>query len=623
MRSFLSPFFILIVSTVYCYSQSYSSETVLFSIPLGGAIEIQSIKNDFFPSVQSLEMPSPQGTGHRSVLVRKKELLKRFNRNNRTNDTIVPLGGARSPFITAGFKGNSYNNRTPNDNDLSISNDGILLSVINSTIYMYDTEKDSFLHSVSLQAFSDTLGLPHTKFDPRTLYDPDEDRFIIVFLNGNLDTTSKIIVAFSQTNDPLGGWNLYALNGNPLNDSIWSDYPSIGISSDELFIGINTFTNGSQNNSGFVESVIWQIDKFRGYDGLSLTTDYHHKMNFNQKPFFNICPMQGGSGLYGPNMYFLSNNSLSKEGDTLLFSDTVYLIQIDNNIANNGQFSAQLLISPIKYGLPPHARQANDNIFDTNDPRILCGFYEDGEIQFVLNTHVPVTGFSGIFHGFITGLGGNPALDANILGDTLVDLGYPSIAYSGKNTGDNDAIITVNHTAPNVFSGFSVIYYSNEKEYSDLVYLKDGIIWVNIIQGKYERWGDYSGSQRKYNEPGSVWAVGSWGSSGVNQTWISKIERPYGVGIPPVLQNENLSGIFPNPASELINIQLLIHEPGQYSIRVSGINGQLIENLVTVNLGKGQHQFNCSLQSLKTGFYFIEIRNSLGSLHSAHKIIKY
>jgi hypothetical protein len=75
------------------------------------------------------------------------------------------------------------------------------------------------------------------------MYDPKADKFVLMCPVGFVDSTSKIIVGFSQTNDPNGNWNLYTLPGNPLNNNLWSDYPMISMTEKELFLSINLLYN--------------------------------------------------------------------------------------------------------------------------------------------------------------------------------------------------------------------------------------------------------------------------------------------------------------------------------------------------------------------------------------------
>ena len=210
------------------------------------------------PHLQNLEMEMHHPSG-----VHLDELKKENGNTYTRSSGEVTSFNADAPLLQRNFQGNSYDGSTPNDNDLAISNDGKLVSVINSSIYIYDVDADSELVHFNLGDFADTLKLPQHKFDPKVIYDPKYDRFVIVFLNGSLDSTSKIILAFSKTNDPSGDWHLYALPGNPVNNDTWSDFPVVGMSEEELFIGINTFKNGSENNSGFEEATFWQIEKKR------------------------------------------------------------------------------------------------------------------------------------------------------------------------------------------------------------------------------------------------------------------------------------------------------------------------------------------------------------------------
>jgi len=89
--------------------------------------------------------------------------------------------------------------------------------------------------SESLAAFTSPVNGRHEEFDPKVIYDPQHNRFVLVCLVGFVDSTSKIIVGFSQSADPNGAWNLYVLPGNPLNNSLWTDYPMLSLSKKRTF----------------------------------------------------------------------------------------------------------------------------------------------------------------------------------------------------------------------------------------------------------------------------------------------------------------------------------------------------------------------------------------------------
>lgn len=598
-------------------SQPLRYQTTDLVVPPAATVNIQNLQEDFNPTLQHLEMPNPSGNGIWMQLRRKKQELPRlFSRRFGKNDTVVPVGDGKDPSVGVNFDGNKYNSRVPNDNDLAISDSGFVVSVTNSIIYMYDASQNQFLKSISLNAFTDTLGITEGKYDPKTLYDPEADRFIVVCLSGNLDSTSSIILAFSETNDPTGHWNLYALNGDPVNNGTWSDFPSIALSKDELFLTVNTFENGSTNNSGFTESTFWQIDKATGYSGQPLITRYFSGLTFGNEPFFNITPMQGGDGLYGPKMYMLSNHNLSTH------SDTLFLLEMDNTIANNGQLVVTFLRAPLFYWLPPPARQGNGNWFDTNDSRILGGFLEDNTIQFVANTGVPTTGLAGIYHGFIDEVSTNPTVSVNIIGDTSLDFGYPNIAYTGINAGDQDAVITFNHVSPSVNSGFSGIYFDENEDYSDIVRLKEGFSYVDVLQDTLERWGDYSGIQRKYNEPGKVWAVGSYGRGNVNRSWIAELGRPYMPGKnddpEPVYQAKT----FPNPFAQTFTVNFELERATRYRMALYDQQGRLVKILLTGQAKPGANTFSFSPDPLHPGIYILRFETEDPTQAFSRKVIK-
>jgi hypothetical protein len=591
----------------------------LFQFPIESIVNVESIQEDWAPSLQNMEMPKPGTHGIRAELMKmKEENEKRFPRKNINSINRI---GINPPGVMRNFIGNPYNNRVPNDNDLAISNAGQLISVINSTIYIYDVNADSILRTFTLDAFAQPLGLPHSKYDPKVVYDPLADKFVMVFLNGFLDSTSRIIVAFSQTNDAAGNWNVYALPGNPLNNSTWSDYPVIGISTHELFIGINTFTNGSSNNSGFTESCFWQIKLADGYNGNPLTTAYYN----NLKPaptqydaIFNICPVKGGSTSYGPDMYLLSNRNLMAD------SDTFYVIHVSDTLPN-ALISMDTVIAAVKYFMPPTARQANGHTFDTNDSRILGAFIENDTIQFVQSCLDTASGNAAVYHGFITNLSGTKQINALILADTL-DLGYPNISYAGNGSGDNRAIINVNHSSATTFSGWSAYNYDGNGNYSLRRQVKAGNTYVNILSGIYERWGDYTGSQRKYNEPGVIWAVGSYGNlvgatNRRNATWIAELTLS---GASLSVKNKSFSNkleLYPNPTSDMIHTQFNIDKSNYLQFNIYDMNGKIVKQLMREYVKEGENKFSFSIASLASGVYIFKIENE-NQLIFQQKIIK-
>jgi hypothetical protein len=265
---------ILSLITLGSYSQQINTvQQIPFTSAKQKTVSVSAINNDWNVHLQNLENPFEGNKEYAGYLNKiKLESGLKYPKKNlsgqpyKTNSKI----SADTCIVLKGFEGNLFSNNLPNDNTMAISNQGMLISNINSTIYIFDTQNDTLLKAVSLQAFSDTLQLNSSQYDPKLLYDPSADRFVMAYLAGHKDTTSNIILAFSATNDPLGNWNLYYLPGNPLADTSWSDYPAIALTQDELFLTINLLKNTGEWQTAFKQSVIWQLDKNKGYVGEAL-----------------------------------------------------------------------------------------------------------------------------------------------------------------------------------------------------------------------------------------------------------------------------------------------------------------------------------------------------------------
>ncbi len=99
-------------------------------------------------------------------------------------------------------------------------------------------------------------------FDPKIVYDPYEDRWIMITPSGSTSTTSRIYVAVSTTSNPLDDWNYYWFDTDTDN-ILWFDYPNLGFNKKWISIG------GIMRNSAFeaVEFVVFTLDKNAAFNG--------------------------------------------------------------------------------------------------------------------------------------------------------------------------------------------------------------------------------------------------------------------------------------------------------------------------------------------------------------------
>jgi len=614
MRHFLLSAVALTLSAVSLHAQ----QTRIFHIPLGAVAQESDMREDFNPTLQCLEMPKPAGDNRLKqikdslALVYPKKQHASAARQGNASAQMVPI----SPTVGRSIQGNGFGNSTPNDNEIAVANRGMLISAQNSTLYRYNDSAGTPLGSTSLQSWSSALGNTQSKYDPKVIYDPISDRFIVVCLAGFTDSTSSIIVGFSQTNAANGAWNLYQLPGDPLNDSLWTDYPAISITPKELFITVNLLYNNQPWQTGFEKTIIWQVNKNSGYTGQTLITQLHSGIQHNGRNVRNLHAVKGGETLYGPNMYFLSNRNLDAS------NDTIFLVQLTDTINAPGQqLIVTPLISPVSYWAPANAQQRGQaELLATNDARVLGAFYQDNKIHWVQNTLDTSTGYCSFLHGIISNVSSSPSITyAHIMSDTI-EFGYPNIAYAGKGSTGDTAILGFLHTSANVYPGVSALLFDGST-YSSRVAVKAGQGYIHLLPGD-DRWGDYSGMQRRYNAPGTVWMNGMYGHSNhAHSTWVTELATGPDVGIITPGTSAAEVNVFPNPFSETVEVTFTASQTEQLDFGIYDMQGKLVKLLLRERVKPGLNRFTCNVGPLAKGSYVLRIA-SPASVYATKTIIK-
>jgi len=599
-----------------------------FTVSKSRTVNVSGIKTDWNVQLLNLDKPVEGNKAYAEYINKiKAEAEKKYPRKDLSlfpyNEKVKSTPD--TPVVVKAFEGNIFGNNIPNDNTLAISNNGMLISNINCNIYIYNTQhNDTLLKTVSLSAFSDTLQLYPEQYDPKLLYDPSVDKFVMAYLAGYVDSTSDIVVAFSQTNNPLGLWNLYYLSGNPLADSSWSDFPSIALTQNELFLTVNLLKDTGTWQTAFKQTVIWQIDKNKGYNGDTLKTKLWSQIKYDGTSIRNLDPVQGGSALVGPDIYLLSDRNFAIQNDTF------FLLHISDVLTDtNAVLTVTPVLSDKNYGMPPSAKQPQNQTFATNDARVLGSFIENDKIQFVGNTMDTLSGLATIYHGIINNLSTTPSLHLKLMSDTL-EFGYPNISYTGNGPSDNSAIIGADYSAFNVYAGLCAFNYNGITGlYSSRGILKTGTSYINFFTNTDpERWGDYSGNQRVYNDPGKVWVSGTWGKkasiySRVNATWIAELHIPApDAGVSNFNFNEQASmNAYPNPVSDLEFVEVTIPYNATIDVSLFDNNGKLVRTLLHGPAEIGKNILSFSTKPLSKGIYLLTVKDSR-NIFLTKKIVK-
>ena len=605
-------FVVIFLSTLYSIkSQSHTD----YKISLGATLNLSDVKPSWTVTVKNLENIYV-GNGKYARLFREsKEHVERMfprktgNSLDKINKNMVYE--ADSFQVISGFDGNGWGGGTPNDNTLAVSNGNMLVSSVNSNINVYDLNIDSLVTSVSMNAFAESIqGISTHQYDPKLTYDPIDDRFILVFLAGSESGSTNIIIAFSSSNNPRETWNLYTLPGNPLSDSSWFDYPAINLTQNELFLTGNLLMDNGEWQVSFKQSIIWQIDKHKGYQGLPLQTRLWTDISYQGSRLRNIHPVAGGDYLPEKEMYFLNTRNFDPQ------NDTVFLMHISGTqYEASTEMTIKAVITDKAYGMPPDARQNGTHKLATNDARVLGAFLQNDKIQFVSNTIDTNYGSAGIYHGFITGFKtNNPSCYGNIISDSIIDYGYPNLSYTGKTSTEDQTIITFEYSGKSdtLYPGFCGLFYEGNNKYSNVIKLQKGNCIINLISGT-DRWGDYSGSQRKYNEPGKVWVSGTYsiidGFYKTNATWIAELQSSLEPIIPTPPSFDKKIVIYPNPTSDIVHFDFEASEASIVQFILTDASGRISDSFYTARLPKGRNLISFPIGHLRKGIYFVKMIN--------------
>jgi hypothetical protein len=180
-------------------------------------------------------------------------------------------------------------------------------------------------------------------------------------------------------------------------------------------------------------------------------------------------------------------------------------------------------------------------------------------------------------------------------------------SYAGSGTSDNTAIINFDHVALTVFPGVSALTSDGAGNYSPFTTIKAGANYLSILAGN-ERWGDYSGSQRKYNQPGRVWVNGLWSNtSRKNTTWIAELSLSSLAGVADMENSSNEMSLYPNPTSDLMNVEITLDKKTYLNFEVVDLQGRIVKLLVRDYVKAGKNNFSFSTAPLPAGVYFLKV----------------
>lgn len=488
--------------------------------------------------------------------------------------------------VLKGFVANNMAFYTPGDNSMGISNGGYIVNADNLCVDFYDDGPDTLQQFQEHDVFFRDTTIGGDAFDPRVVYDRYENRFIVLALLYDRDTTNYLLISFSQDENPLNGWNHYRIRTDSLDDDQWMDFPSVGMNKGEVFVS-GHMSSDSVGAADIKGNKLFQIRKAEGYAGAALKMKTWYDIQDTEGDFVHtLAPLSEAmmKDSYNKGMYFVSTKDL----DNGQSSDKLFWYHIDDDFdAPSVTLTQGVFNSLVSYSNAGEGAQlgSNDPIRMSN-VKVHSGFYMDSVLNFVycrgFNTYsVIVLNRYDLRTGVLLRYPwGNTA--------GLMEYSFPSIAFSGVDSTDADNItMGFLRTGVGIFPEIAAVHFDDGAFWNLSTVVKPGDGPVDYEVGALtERIGDYTTMQRRYNSnPPRCWLsadypnganTNHWGITYSSNTYIAELGEFVAQAIGNSHYSPTLLMVYPNPARNKCWIE--VEDPRNliHGYRLLDISGRLI-----------------------------------------------
>jgi len=441
--------------------------------------------------------------------------------------------------------------------------------------------------------------------DPIVLFDHLANRWLITqfslpnYPNGPFYE----LLAVSQTEDPLGAWNLYAFMFLKM-----PDYPKFGIWPDGYYLSANSFTSGALNWAGPLAAVIERDSMLVGGTARMIFFQQESSMR-------SMIPadMDGPAPPPGTPGYFLmapDNNFGDSTHPLRLFQ-----LHVDWEDTANTSFTGPHSISTATFDMSiDYIRQkgtsqklealskylmhrlqyrnfgthqsmlANQTVDADGNNHSGIRWYEIRKSNSNWSIYQEGTYAPNEYHRWLGSIAmdgsGNVAMGYSVSGDSI----YPSIGITGQLAGDPPGHMTC---------------------------LEEIVIAGSGSQTGVNRWGDYSSLSVDPVDDATFWYTNEYYPVSGYFKWNTRIAsftiNDLEVGEKELVSSGNqehqFKGSHPNPFSYSTTLQWTLLESVDVKIQVYDPAGQLVTKLVDSKQEAGEHKIIFDASGLSSGIY--------------------
>jgi hypothetical protein len=375
-------------------------------------------------------------------------------------------------------------------------------------------------------------------FDPKALYDPFYDRWVVVSCNGINTAGSQLRIAVSDNSNPASTWKVYAIPApTDAGFAAWFDFPYIGMNKNYILVSSNSFGVGNNQWAG---GHIYVLNKADLYNASGLSG-----MHIYEAGVGNLAPAVDLDNV-SSSAYVVCEWAGNPQG----YSTGILRLTKIAPSGNSITYSLVSLPAGLKWEDRPNnlftdfgPQLGTSQRIQLNDSRLGNAVIRGGSLWTTHNAFLPFFP-AGQGNGIPTIIANRcsvqwwqiPLTEANgqivnatqcayIDDPTAVNFyAFPSICVN-KN---NDVLIGYSRMSANVYAGanFSFRYGTDPANtMRDDRVLKPGENPYVRIGGGENRWGDYSATVIDPEDDITMWTIQEYASSPVNRfgTWWGRV----------------------------------------------------------------------------------------------------
>jgi hypothetical protein len=418
--------------------------------------------------------------------------------------------------------------------------DAAIVTAVNTSIAVYDRAGVALLAPTPLAPLG-TFPPGTDLYDPKVVYDPYAQEFVLVFLaiHDTLELSWIVLSAMpgATASDP-ATWCVHQLRADQVkrDGKQWADYPGLGYDRDRVTVTSNQFDFAQPQ--GFAYAQVLSFDKtglydcarpleFRAFGGRATS-------NPDGSRAFTVQPATS-AGTAPADQYLMSYKRARGGGSALVLwrlRQTAGGLRLTRVAIPVGRAT----VSP--YGTQAGGRLNNSNTWwDPGDLRLVNAFY-DPDLRRVFAAHVifrnlrpdAVTG--GYQEAAIrwyevapgTSLKTSAVTRRGVVGTPETDAGWPVVATNGLGT------LFVTYSRASAVTGEYLSAYVAEipvgSTIAEIALLAEGEARMEAVRGP-ERWGDFNAISRDPLDPAAMAVVNQYAKSdgaGPTEDWQETVD---------------------------------------------------------------------------------------------------